>query len=635
MYYIIIMNIVIIIYTITATYFLFFFMKGVLKLSTTKKIVILGAGYAGVETAKVLSKKFKKDNSIEITLIDANPYHTLLTELHEIAGNRTEKESVMIDLYSVFKATKVNVVRDKINKIDYNSKTLTSEKETYKYDYLVIGCGSEPAFFGVEGVKEYGFTIWSLNDALKIREHVEKNFLLAKEEKDASKRKELLTFVVAGAGFTGIEVVGELFEWRELLCEKHEIDPSEVTIYNIEAMPSILPILRPSLQNKAKRYLSRKKVKVLTNAPIVKATEDSIVLQNGQVIKNRTLIWTCGVQGNSFAVSTGLTQGKRSRLQVNDYMQTVDYENVYAVGDNAYYEIDGKPIPQIVETAIQTGRCAAYNIAADIRKTEKQKFVLNTHGFMVSIGSRYCVAELMGVPLSGFIAMAMKHLVNLHYLWGVGGLRLIWNYIRHEFFHMKNNRSFVGGHLSHKTHTFWGVLLRVYVGVLWLLEGIKKVQEGWLDPANIKIIQVASTSGASQAADAVTSASQAAGAAAAAGPVPILAQPPAIYQWFTDVFVVPNAFLVQSAVVLGEIAIGLALIGGLFVFFASLGSIFLAANFILSGMAGWDILWYVFASLALMGGAGGAFGLDYYVQPWIKKLWKKTKFAQSTYLYFD
>lgn len=609
-------------------------------MSDTKKIVILGAGYAGVEAAKVLSKKFKKDDSVEVTLIDANPYHTLLTELHEIAGHRTDKESVMVDLYNVFKATKVKVVRDRIDSIDYNARTLTSEKDTYKFDYLILGCGAEPAFFGVEGVKEYGMTIWSLKDALKIREHIEKTFQLAKEEKDPSIRKELLTFVVAGAGFTGIEVVGELFEWRDILCEKHEIDPSEVSIYNVEAMPTILPILRPSLQKKAENFLKRKGVKVLTNAPIVKATPDSIVLKDGQVIKNRTLIWTCGVQGNSFSVSTGLTQGKRNRIQVNDYLQSMDYENVYAVGDNAYYEIDGKPIPQIVETAIQTGECAAHNIAADITKTEKKKFVLNTHGFMVSIGSHYCVAEIMGVAMSGFIAMAMKHMVNLHYLWGVGGLRLVWNYLLHEFFHMKNNRAFVGGHLAHRTHTSWGVLLRIYVGVLWLLEGVKKVQEGWLNPANIKIVQVASTSGASQAAaDTVASASQAAGtagtAAAASTPVSILAQPPAIYQWFTDTVVAPNAFLFQSMVVISEIAIGLALIAGLFVFFASLGSIFLAANFIMSAMAGWDILWYIFAAIALMGGAGGAFGLDYYVQPWIKKMWKRTNFARRSYLYFD
>ncbi|HWR62019.1 MAG TPA: FAD-dependent oxidoreductase, partial [Clostridia bacterium] len=410
----------------------------------------------------------------------------------------------------------------------------------------------------------------------------------------------------------------------------------------VEALPTILPILRPSLQKKAENFLTRKGVKVLTNAPIVKATPDSIVLKDGKVINTKTLIWTCGVQGNSFSVSTGLTQGKRNRIQVNDYMQSMDKEEVYVVGDNAYYEIDGKPIPQIVETALQTGECAAHNIAAAINKTEKKKFVLNTHGFMVSIGSHYCVAELMGTPMSGFIAMAMKHLVNLHYLWGVGGLRLVWNYLLHEFFHMKNNRSFVGGHLAHRTHTSWLVLLRLYVGVMWLLEGIKKVQEGWLNPANIKIIAVAGTSGASaagEAAEAVTSASQAAGAAgeaaAAAGPVPIFAEPWGIYQWFSDTFIQANPFLFQSVVVLMEIGIGLALIGGLFTFLASAGSIFLCLNFIISALGSWDIFWYVFASIALMGGAGGAFSLDYYVQPWIKRFWKKTNFARGSYLYFD
>lgn len=599
-------------------------------MSDVKKIVILGAGYAGVEAAKVLSKKFKKDHSVEITLINDNPFQTLLTELHEIAGYRTDKESVMVDLYNVFKATKVNFVRDRIEKIDYEAKTLTSDKEIYKYDYLVIGCGAEPAYFGIEGVQEHGFTIWSLKDALKIRAHVEKSFEIARDERDVSKRKELLSFVVAGAGFTGIETVGELFEWKDVLCEKYGINPGEVSIYNVEAMPSILPILRPSLQKKAADFLTKKGVKLMTNSPIVKATADGIILKDGQEIKTKTLIWTCGVQGNSFTASTGLTPGKRNRVQVNDYMQSMDKEEVYLVGDNAYYEIDGKPIPQIVETALQTGECAANNIAAAINKTEKKKFVLNTHGFMVSIGSHYCVAELMGTPMSGFIAMAMKHMVNLHYLWGVGGLRLIWNYLLHEFFHMKNNRSFVGGHLAHRTHTSWLVLLRLYVGVMWLLEGVKKVQEGWLNPANIKIIQVAGTSGASEA-----WAEGAEGAAAAATPAPIFAEPWGIYQWFADNIITMNPFLFQSVVVLMEIGIGLALIAGLFTFLASAGSIFLCLNFIISALGSYDIFWYVFASIALMGGAGGAFGLDYYVQPWIKRWWKKTSFARGSYLYFD
>jgi len=597
-------------------------------MSDTKKIVILGAGYAGVEAAKVLNKKFKKDNNVEITLINSNPYHTLLTELHEIAGQRTHKESVMVDLYSIFKATKVKVVRDTVTGIDYKEQVLTSEKETFKYDYLILGCGAEPAFFGVEGVQENAFTIWSLSDALKIRNHVEKMFEMARDERDVMKRKDLLSIIVAGAGFTGVEVVGELFDLKKVLCEKYDINEEEVSIYNVEAMPNILPMLRPALQAKATKFMQKKKVNVMTNAAIVKATPEGIVLKDGREIKAKTLIWTCGVQGNSFVPGTGIAAGtgKRNRIQVNDYMQSMEYENVYAIGDNAWYEVDGKPVPQVVETAIQTGECAASNIYADITKTEKHKFKLNIHGFMVSVGSHYCVAELMGVPMSGFMAMAMKHLVNLHYLWGVGGLKLIWNYMLHEFFHMENRRSFVGGHLAHGTNTAWLVLLRVYVGVLWLLEGVHKIQDGWLVTAG-KIVPVASTSGAS--------ASGGAAEAATTYATPILAQPPAFYTWFTNAVVAPNEMLFQTMVTFMEIGIGLALIAGLFTFFASIASLGLVANFVLSAMTGWDILWYVFAGIALMGGSGGAFSLDYYVQPWIKKWWKNTKLAKGSYLYFD
>ncbi|GCF01713.1 hypothetical protein ZYGM_000041, partial [Zygosaccharomyces mellis] len=147
------------------------------------KILVLGAGYGGVRTAKKLAKKYKKNNDVEITLIDRNPYHTLMTELHEVAGGRVHPESVQV------------------------VKTTYGE---YSYDYLVIGTGSEPAFFGVPGVKENGFTLWSFEDALKIRKHIQDMFAKASLERNAAKRKEMLTFIVAGSGFTGIEMAGEL-----------------------------------------------------------------------------------------------------------------------------------------------------------------------------------------------------------------------------------------------------------------------------------------------------------------------------------------------------------------------------------------------------------------------------------------
>jgi NADH dehydrogenase len=601
-------------------------------MSKDKKIVILGAGYGGVAAATLLNKKLRKNGDVNITLIDKKPYHTLMTELHEVAGARVELDSVQVRLSKVFAETKVKVVHDVIENIDFSKQLLNSETDKYQYDYLVIGSGAEPAFFGVEGVKENGFTIWSLPEALRIKSHIIEMFEKASVERNIEKRRTLLTFVVAGAGFTGIETIGELAEWKYRLCEEHEIDPKEVRLLVVEAMCNILPIISERLVKKSEKYLKRMDIDVIVNAPIIKVEKDNITLKDGTNIKTNTLIWTCGVQGSQFGASLGLTMGKRNRVQVNEYMQSVDYPNVYAIGDNAYFEEDGKPIPQIVETAIQTAETAAHNIDADINNKKKKPFKSNYHGVMVSIGSKNAVSNVMNVETSGFAAMGTKHMVNLHYLWGVGGFRQVVAYIMHEFFDVRDRRSMLGGHLAAKTPILWLAILRVYVGVIWLIEGVKKVQEGWLNPANNFVVAMPkSTDVPLQSTDAVSNATQ----VAQYWPEPLLEKPLGIYEWFSNVIIAPNHYLFQLGLVLMEIAIGLALIAGLFTVLASLGSLFLCANFIVSAMAGSEILWHIFAALALLGGAGRAFGLDYYVMPWLKKWWSKTRFARRTYLYTD
>jgi NADH dehydrogenase len=397
-------------------------------------------------------------------------------------------------------------------------------------------------------------------------------------------------------------------------------------------MCSILPIFNERLVKKSEKYLKRKKIRVIVNAPIIKAEDDLVKLKDGTSIGTRTLIWTCGVQGSSFAASLGLTQGKRNRVQTNEFMQSVDYENVYIVGDNAYYEEDGKPIPQIVEAALQTAETAVYNITAEIEGKEKKPFKSKFHGIMVSIGSRDAVANVMGISASGILAMAIKHMVNLHYLFGIGGVRLVISYIMHEFFDIKGNRSIVGGHISNKAPIFWLAILRVYLGVIWLFEGLKKIKEGWLDPAkNFVVTMPNSTDLPQKTSDAITSATQ----VTQYWPEPILKRPPEIYEWFMDTFIAPNAYLFQVSIVVIEIAIGLALIAGLFTLIASAASIFLCANFILSAMAGTEILWHIFVAISLFGGAGRAFGLDYYIMPWLKEKWKNTRFARRRHLYVD
>ena len=604
------------------------------------KILVLGAVYGGVPTDKKLPKKYKKNNDVEITLIDRNPYHTLMTELHEVAGGRVHPESVQVELCKIFGKSKVNVVTDFIEKVDTDNKVVKTTYGEYSYDYLVIGTGSEPAFFGVPGVKENGFTLWSFEDALKIRKHIQDMFAKASLERNAAKRKEMLTFIVAGSGFTGIEMAGELLEWKTRLAREYNVDESEVTLKVVEAMGTILNMLDRKQADKAEKYMVKHGMEILKNSPIVEVTENKIVLKSGEEINTRTLIWTCGIQANQDAKEYGLDTARAGRLQTNEFMQAVGKKDVFVVGDMAYFEEEaGKGTPQIVEAAVQTADTVVKNIVASIENKEMQKFQGKYHGFMVSIGGRYCVANLMGLKLSGFFAMIMKHLVNIHYLFDVNDVHAIYSYLQHEFFTMEDRRSVMRGHLSSKANRLWLVPLRLYIGCLWLIEGLKKLlgestwesmwkadsigdffknitigADSWTKAGNIKMpfewLQQA-TSGASASTE-----------TAAEFATPILKEVPGWYAAIMQVMM-PNpevAVWFQRIVVLMEIGMGLCLIAGLFTFIFSAVSAGMVVNFVLCAMAGWDILWFFFGSIALMSGAGRTFGLDYYIMPWITRL---------------
>lgn len=238
-------------------------------MNNTIKILILGAGYSGIHTAKKLNKKYSKNSKVEITLIDKNPFHTLMTELHEVAGGRVPEDSVKISLNKIFHRTKVKLVTDYIENIDTVNKTVKTTNGSYFYNYLVISTGAEPAFLGVSNIEENGFTLWSLEDALKIRNHIIAMFKYASLERNKNIRKKMLTFAIAGSGFTGVEIAGELIEWKTKLSKQYNIDEDEITLLLIEAMPTILTMFDRVQATKAENYMTRHGVKIFKNAPIV------------------------------------------------------------------------------------------------------------------------------------------------------------------------------------------------------------------------------------------------------------------------------------------------------------------------------------------------------------------------------
>lgn len=693
------------------------------------KVVVLGGGYAGVHAAKKMYKAFKKQkDTVEITLIDKFNFHTLMTELHEVAGNRVDEESVKITFNRIFAGTNVRIVQDTILDIDFKKQQLVSSDAAYDYDYLLIGTGAEPTDFGIPGIKENSFTLWSLDDAILLREHIRSLVEEASLEKDLELRKQMMTFAVAGAGFTGIEMLGELVEWLPVLCDEFGLEHDEINLINVEGLSRILPMLPDKPRGKAEKYLEKKGVDVRVNSLIVKAEPDGFTLKDGTMIKTKTLIWTCGVKGGSFCEKLPLTDGKVGRKVVNEYMQSPDHENVFLAGDCIWLIEDERPVPQIVEAAEQTSAVAAHGIIAQVREklglgTEKVKpFKSNFHGYMVSIGGRYAVSHTMGMSMSGIFAMAVKHLVNMIYHQGVCGPNGWWSYLKHEIVDIRHNRSLIGGLAAYKIPSYWMVMLRMFLGINWLIEGVKKVNEGWLSDktgshvywgaavsagdgaeamaadsaavetaaetateaasstayaadataaasetaetateAAAETVQAAAdaTAAASEAAEAVVETAQAAADATAAASAtaataaadatasattlvsaaapqfapPLLDNPTQLYIWISDTFVAAAPYFFQVMIVLGEVALGLAFLGGAFTFLAAGASIVLSAMLIMGAMASKEIIWYMMVALVMMGGGGRALGLDYWIMPWLKKTWNKTPLAKKSYCY--
>lgn len=576
----------------------------------SRKILILGAGYAGIEAALTLQRKKKKSDDLEISIIEKNTYHTLLTELHEVAGNRISEDGIIVPLKDIFKYTDVKLIKDHINSIDFDKKKMVSDSTEYTYDYLIIAAGSEPNYYGIPGMKEHCFSLWSYDDALKIREHIKETFYRASHEKDSSKRRALLTFVVGGGGFTGVEMVGELALWVKSLCAEHNIPRSDVRLVLIEALPKILPNLKDSNIQKATDYLTKNlKVEILTSSAITELTPDAVELKSGITIPTKTLIWTAGVKASSLTDELELEKAKANRLQVDEYART-KYDGVYAVGDISAFSSNGHTLPALVESALQTGMGAAKNILADIRGKEQEKLNPQLHGVMVSIGSFFAVSDIMGHQLPRILSIFMKYMVNVHYLFGIGGFELVVKYLRHEFIDKHQKKFIIEEHYTAKSLAFWLVPLRLYLGYAWLMEGINKLNEGWLTTAMLAGMQV----------DANTSAS-----ATETGEKVfriVSAHTPAWYAWIAETLVIPNALFFQIMIVLTEIGLGLAFISGTFTFLAGLASLGLCANFLLSTGLFETSWWYIPAAIAMLAGAGRAFGVDHYLLPYLMRQWR-------------
>lgn len=650
------------------------------------KVLVLGAGYGGVLTAKKLAKKFKGNKDVSITIIDKNPYHTMLTELHEVSACRVDEDSIKMNLSQIFAGKGVDVVLDTIEDIDFKAKKLTGKAGDYDYDYLVMAAGSKPTFFGIEGAAENSFTLWSYDDAVVLRDHIQMMFRRASQVTDLEEKRKMLTFHVVGAGFTGVEMIGELAEYVPTLCKKFEIDPKDVTMVNVDMLPRPVPILPEKLSTKVANRLEKMGVELMLGVGVVGIGEDFIKVKRGEEVETHvanTVIWAAGIEGSDITTDSTkkLASKGRGRLEVDPYLRSVEDDHVYVIGDNMFFIPEGSelPVPQMVENCEHSAKTCANNLHAQISGGKMEEYNPKFHGIMVSVGGRYAVARGgladHQVNLPSFIAMLAKHFINIVYFVQVMGWTKVFNYLKHEFFTIRDRRSILGGHFSNVTPSFMLLPIRLWLGFTWLFEGLHKLADGWLTTPKLEGFfggaaawyqSILGTGGAEMASDAVSSATEVAeGAAEMAGTVLMNLDIFGLIKFYfvsgkavadstladmafkvdipfvnsmLDSFVLSSdgmMLFMQSTIVILEILIGLALIAGLFTFLASGLSIVLQLMFVSSTGLYLNTMWMFFAAFATLFAGGQALGLDYYVIPAIKKGWVKIPFVRKWYLYND
>jgi NADH dehydrogenase len=398
-----------------------------------KRILILGGGFAGVEVLRRLQDAFQNDVSIDITLISKDNFFLFTPMLPEVASGTIETRHIVTAVRVFCKRAKFYEAN--VDSIDLKNKevvishvvgsqsddAINWHSHTLGYDYLVIALGGKTSFFGMNDVEKHAVSIKNLGDAIVLRNHVINMLEQADmEHENEDLRKSLMTFVVVGGGFSGVETVGELNDFvRDSIKEfYHNIDEEkDRRVILVSAGDRILPEVSDDLGKFALQKLRERGVEVKLNARVSGATAESVKLNDGTIIPTHTLVWAGGITSDILIANLPCDHDKGGRIIVNNFLQVQPYDSAFALGDCAYITDPhtGKAYPPTAQHAIREGKVAAKNLISRIKSGKADgnpeedrrnmvSFDYKTKGVMAQIGKRTGVGELLGFKVHGFPA---------------------------------------------------------------------------------------------------------------------------------------------------------------------------------------------------------------------------------------
>ena len=382
-----------------------------MKTEKLPHVVIVGAGFGGLETAQRL-----RNAPVQITLIDRQNYHLFQPLLYQVAIAGLVPSQIAYPLRTIFRRQKnLNFQMGEVTSVDFDACYVRSNGSVIAYDYLVLAVGGQTNFFGLNGVKENGFQLKSIEDATATRNHLLRMFERASREADSEIRKALLTFVVVGGGPTGVETAGALAELITHVLAKDypQMDLREVRVLLLEATDTVMPAYPDELRKATVKLLEGKNVEILLNTRLTDYNGQTISLADGRQIKAHTLIWTAGVRAAEFVDRLGVQQAAAGRVRVEPTLQLPGQPEVFVIGDAAYVEDENRqPLPMLATVAQQQAKTAARNIQNLLKGKALEPFRYKDPGLLATIGRNAAVARIWGLSFSGFIAWVIW--VGLH-----------------------------------------------------------------------------------------------------------------------------------------------------------------------------------------------------------------------------
>ena len=380
------------------------------------RVVIVGAGFGGLWVARGLNKA-----PVHVTVIDRQNHHLFQPLLYWVATAGLSPADISSPIRHILRKQKnTEVLMAEVTGVDLQEQRVLMGDRSMPYDYLVLATGAHENYFGHPEWREYAPGLKSVVDATSIRNKILLMFEAAEIETDPEKVEELLTFVLVGAGPTGVEMAGAIADLAHnaLAADFLHVDTNSARIILVEALPRILSAFPESLARKTKKKLNSMGVEVRTNAPVSEIDEHGVVV-GGVRISTKTIIWTAGVSGSPAGKWLDTEVDRAGRVKVTSDLSVPGHPNVFVIGDTASVTQNGKPLPGVAPVAMQQGHYVASVIAHRAEEKElNEQFHYRDKGNLATVGRSYAIVDIGKIRFTGLIAWLIWLVVHIYYLIG-------------------------------------------------------------------------------------------------------------------------------------------------------------------------------------------------------------------------